>query len=249
MNKLAFSKPTKDEDTRLLFENFRKIGYDGLQLKAGQYMSYLDDPDRFLAEWGQHPNCASALISWGPLDDDGLARLRKVYKFGEKVGTEIVVFCHDAPRDKLTSNDIRDFARQFSDLGEEAKDHGLRLSIHNHYGQPVMHRGDFRVFFDAVREGTVGLTMDTAHAVKSGVHEVAAVIRDMQHVIDNFHLKDFRDGQFEVLGKGEIDFDPIFDAIKDIGYKGWISTDEESGAALLQAMEECLRFMNNGLNR
>ena len=65
--------------------------------------------------------------------------------------------------------------------------------------------------------------------------------------IDNFHLKDFADGEFRVLGTASIDFDPIFAAIRDIDYDGWISTDEESGADLLEAMEHCLHFMKDGL--
>ena len=110
-----------------------------------------------------------------------------------------------------------------------------------------MFREDVAVFFDAVAEGTVGLTVDTAHFVKSGVEDIAGIIRDAAHVIDNFHLKDFADGEFRVLGTASIDFDPIFAAIRDIDYDGWISTDEESGADLLEAMEHCLHFMKDGL--
>jgi sugar phosphate isomerase/epimerase len=248
MIQLAFSKPTNEEDARVLFKSFHKIGYDGLQLKAGQYTPYLNEPERFLNEWGRYPGAASALITWGPLNEAGVGRLRSVFRFGKAVGSEMVIFCHDAPREQLSSGDIRGFAREISELGKEAQDCGLRLSLHNHYGQPVMHREDFGIFFDAVGEDTVGLTLDTAHLVKSGVRDIAGVIREMRNVIDNFHLKDFRDGQFEVLGKGEIDFKPVFAAIREIGYDGWVSTDEESGAALLPAMETCYEFMADGLD-
>lgn len=68
--KLAFSKPTaSEEETQLLFTRFRQVGYDGLQLKAGQYMAYLDQPERFVDDWGQYPGSASALIVWGTPDD------------------------------------------------------------------------------------------------------------------------------------------------------------------------------------
>jgi len=248
MNKLAFSKPSQgEEEARLLFTRFRGVGYDGLQLKAGQYLPYLGDPGRFIGNWGGFQGSASALIWWGKLDGDGTAALRRVFTFAEAVGSEIIVFCHDAAREELTDDDIRRFARRVSELCKEARDRGLRLSLHNHYGQPVMHRRDFDLFFGAVEDAAVGLTIDTAHLAKSGVEDIGEVIRAFPAVIDNFHLKDFADGGFKVLGTGRIDFEPVFESIREIGYSGWVSADEESGADMLQAMEQCYRFMRAGL--
>ena len=64
--------------------------------------------------------------------------------------------------------------------------------------------------------------------------------------IDNFHLKDF-DSDWRVLGEGAIDFGPVFAAIRDIGFDGWVSTDEESGADFVEAMATCHRFVTEGL--
>lgn len=99
------------------------------------------------------------------------------------------------------------------------------------------------------RAGTVGLTVDTAHLVKSGVSDIAGLIRDLRDVIDNFHLKDFADGCFRVLGTGDIDFGPVFAAILETGYDGWLSADEESGADVVEAMRQCYRFMTGRLGR
>jgi inosose dehydratase len=241
--KLAFSKPTaSEEETRLLFTRFRQVGYDGLQLKAGQYAPYLDQPERFIADWGQYPGSASALIVWGTPDD-----VRRTLTFGRTVGSEMIVFCHCVPRQGLTAHDLRDIAVSLSELGKEAQDHGLKLSLHHHYNQPVMHREDFEVFFDAVEEDTVGLTVDTAHLMKSGVSDIAGLIRDFGPVINNFHLKDFAGGEFKVLGSGAIDFEPVFGAIREIEYEGWVSADEESGAEVGGAMEQCFSFITAGL--
>jgi sugar phosphate isomerase/epimerase len=73
-----------------------------------------------------------------------------------------------------------------------------------------MYRRDFDVFFDAVDDRTVTLTVDTAHLVKSGIDDIAGVLRDFREVIDNVHLKDIADGDFKVLGQGHIDFAPVF---------------------------------------
>ncbi len=248
MNKLAFSKPSgTDADSDVLFTRFRETGYDGLQLKAGQYMPYLDDPQRFIDTWGQYPGAASALICWCKLDYEGKKLLKKIIAFGRNVGTEMIVYCHNAPRAGMTIEELKGYAVELSEVGKQARDVGLAFSLHNHYDQPVMHRDDIEVFFSHVKNSTVGLTVDTAHLVKSGEMDVAGIIRDFRSVIDNFHLKDIENGEFRVLGTASIDFKPVFVAIQDIGYPGWISTDEESGADMAAAMQQCYDFMKAGL--
>ncbi len=238
--KLAFSKPTAtDAETRELIESFRDRGFDGLQLKAGQYLAYLDEPARFLDDWGRFPGAAQALIAGGALDDAGRALLQRTIAFASRVGTVTLVFCHCVPRDGLTPDDLRRTARELSEIGRTARDAGIKLSLHHHFGQPVMLAEDADVFFDAVSDHAVGLTVDTAHLVKSGIADIAGFIRRFAPVIDNYHIKDIRAGQFEVLGRGEIDFGPVFAAIRKTGYAGFVSADEESGSGLADAMITC----------
>lgn len=243
--RLAFSKPTSaPREQEDLFSGFRAAGYDGLQLKGGQYVPYLDEPERFRAEWGAIPGVASALIYGGVLDGPGQNGLRRVIKFAQTVGAERIVFCHGQSRVGLTANDLREYARVLSGLGDEARQQGVALSLHHHEGQPVMHRADFDTFFDAVTPGSVGLTVDIAHLVKSGLPDIAGLLRDLRGVIDNIHLKDYADGEWAVLGRGQINFAPVFAALGDIGYDGWLCADEESGSALIDSLAECHRFLS-----
>jgi len=246
--KLAFSKPTRNDDDRdTLFSHFGSVGFDGLQLKFNQYSTYLDDSSRSRTEWAHLPGVASALICAGGLGDDGVRELRRVIAFAGEVEGDLVVFCHTVPREGIELGDIRGFARQLSEVGVEARDAGVKLSLHHHFDQPVMHWEDFEVFYDGAESGAVGLTVDTAHLVKSGIDDIAGLIRHFAPVIDNFHLKDYAEGEWRVLGRGEIDFAPVFDAIRGIGYNGWVSADEESGSDVLDGMRECFEVMKAGL--
>jgi inosose dehydratase len=246
--RLAFSRPTADDaEQRLLFSSFRAAGFGGLQLKAGQYQRHLREPDRFRADWGEDTGAVSALIAAGPLDEAGTASLRRVIDFAQSVRSERVVFCHGISRHGLTPSDIRGFARLLSGLGREARAAGVRLSLHHHYDQPVMRREEFDLFFDAADEGTVGLTVDTAHLVKSGIHDIAALLRSFCAVIDNVHLKDFADGEFRVLGEGSIPFGPVFEALQEIGYDGWLCADEESGGDLRAGMAASFQFIRTAI--
>ena len=246
--KVAFSRPTANRHEQCeLFENFWAVGYQGLQLKANQYMPYIDKPQQFCDEWGQHEGVAAGLILGDKLDDAGIASLRQLFTLAAAVGSERIIFCHLVPRSEVASDDIKHFARLLSELGREAQQQGVALSLHHHYNQPVMHRADIVTFFEAADPGSVGLTIDTAHLVKSGIADVAGVIRDFSDVIDNFHLKDFADGEWRVLGRGDLNFDPIFAAIGDIGYKSWLCADEESGGVLLGGMRECYDVVRHKL--
>ncbi|GHO73877.1 hypothetical protein KSD_16480 [Ktedonobacter sp. SOSP1-85] len=245
--KMAFSKPTDNTvEQQVLFSRYHSFGYQGLQLKNGQYREYVDDPARFVEQWGKDaPAIASGLITGGLLDETGIASLRSLFKFAQTVGTERIIFCHAQPRQGLSRDDIKGFAQVLSELGKEAQQYRTVLSLHHHYNQPVMYCEDFEVFFDAVSDQSVTLTVDTAHLIKSGINDIAGVLRDYRHVLDNVHLKDITDGAFKVLGQGNIDFAPVFAALHEIGYAGWLCADEESGSDLLGAMEECARFVAN----
>lgn len=246
--RLAFSKPTADtEQQRALFDRVGAAGYDGLQLKASQFRSYLDDPGGFRERWSADPAYASALITAGALDPDGLANLRSLLSFAVAVESERIVFCHALGRSGLGEEDIAGFARVLSEVGREAADRGVALSLHHHDDQPVMHRRDLDVFFDAADHDAVGLTVDTAHLVKSGVIDIAGVVADFAPVIDNFHLKDFADGEFRLLGHGDIDFDKVFSTIRSVGYDGWLCVDEETDAGLVEAMEVSMDFLRRRL--
>ena len=244
--KIAFSKPTRDlAEQRRLFEQFRPAGYAGLQLKGGQYAGHLGDPAGFAAAWGDDPALTSALITMGALDDAGVARLRGIIAFAVATGAERVVFCHDHPRDGVTPADLRAYARTLSAVGRDASGQGVALSLHHHYQQPVMHADDFGVFFSAADH--VGLTVDTAHLVKSGVTDVPALIRDFGPVIDNVHLKDYAAGEWRILGRGTLNFKDIAAALADIDYTGWLCVDEESPAPLAEGMTASRAYLRDTL--
>ena len=244
--KMAFSKPTRDlAGQRALFEQFRPAGYTGLQLKGNQYAGHLADPASFAAAWGDDPALTSALITMGTLDNPGVARLRETIAFAAATGAERVVFCHDHPHDGVTPAQLRSYARILSAVGRDSASHGVALSLHHHFQQPVMRREDFGVFFSAADH--VGLTVDTAHLVKSGVTDVPALIRDFGPVIDNIHLKDYAGGEWRILGRGTLDFKEIAVALADIDYTGWLCVDEESPAPLAEGLTASRTYLRDVL--
>ena len=244
--KLGFSAPTRDDDQlRELFTGFADAGFAGLQLKTAQFRDHLDDPEAFLSAWPGLRGRISGLIIGGKLDEPGCDVLRQVVRFAAAVEAELVIFCHGEGRDGLNHADLAQFADILDLLGAEARDAGTALSLHQHFNQPCMHRADLDVYFDRPR--SFGLTADTAHLVKSGIADVPEVIRSFAPAINNIHVKDLAGDAFTLLGEGDVSFQPIFDAIVQTGYDGWIAADEESGADMTMAMRHCQTFISNGL--
>jgi len=247
--KVAFSKPTREaQEQDDLFHSFRAAGYDGLQLKLGQYQADLDQPERFRDRWQAVPGVASGLIVGARLDETGLTQLRRVIQFAGVLRTALIVVVLDEPRQDSPERSIEQCAQTLSDLGREAQAAGTKLSLHHHFNQLVMTRDEIARFFAATDGQSIGLTVDTAHLVKSGVTDVAGIIREFRQVVDNIHAKDYADGQWRVLGQGAIDFGPIFAALRDIQYDGWVCADEESGSDLEGALRDCHHFLLAGLD-
>lgn len=241
---LQFSIPTgSDNEQRALFASFRQYGYSGLQLKGGQYARYIDCPEKFIGEWGADKAAFGGIIVGGGLDKEGIASLRRAIEFAEAIKAALVIFCHGRSRNTVNDDYIREAALILSEMGLTALKGGVKLSLHPHFDNPVMHRRDIDTFWSAAAPGTVGLTLDTAHMVKSGIRNIDQVILDHKDVLDNTHIKDYGMGRFCALGTGTIDFAPIFAALETVGYSGPLCADEESGDGVATGLALSSAFM------
>jgi sugar phosphate isomerase/epimerase len=242
--RIAFSKPVTPEQFPSLLQSFGPSGYDGLQLKTGQFLPWVSEPDDFRALVGKHPGASAGLVYFDELDDD---RLAAVIDFASEVGTELVVFCHNRSREGVTRADREHLARRLSVHGKRAQEAGIRLSLHHHFDQPVMLPEDVREFWAAVEPGAVGLTGDTAHLAKSGVADIPGFVREFAPIIDNVHLKDYADGQWRLVGEGSLDLDGILAALADTGFDGWLCIDEESDASLADGLSVSRKWLDTHL--
>ena len=59
-------------------------------------------------------------------------------------------------------------------------------------------------------------------AMSSQQEPIVETIRDYHHLMAHFHAND---ANLRGPGMGEIDFVPILQTLKDVGYDGWISVE------------------------
>jgi L-ribulose-5-phosphate 3-epimerase len=78
-----------------------------------------------------------------------------------------------------------------------------------------------------VNHGAFGLTLDVGHLHCMGETPIAGHIERWKDRLWNVHIEDMRRGVHEHLmfGDGEMDFAPILQALKTIGYTGGVHVE------------------------
>jgi len=149
----------------------------------------------------------------------------------------------------LTGDEWKMFGERMTQVSDFVAAEGLRLAYHHHLGTVVESGDELDRFLD-VTASSVGLTLDTGHASLGGIDAVA-VINQVPERIVHVHCKDVRRqrfddilvangsfldgvlrGMFTVPGDGNLDFTPLFAALSDIGYSGWVIVEAEQDPAI-----------------
>jgi inosose dehydratase len=141
------------------------------------------------------------------------------------------------------------------ELGKIANDNGMRLCYHPHMGTGVMIQSDVDRLMEHTKPELVHLLLDTGHLAFAGADPLE-VTRKYGSRIKHIHLKDvradvvtrvreenlsFKDaieaGVFTVPGDGAIDFVPIFEALAQAQFEGWLVVEAEQDPAKANPLE------------
>jgi inosose dehydratase len=134
-------------------------------------------------------------------------------------------------------------------LGRLAAEDDMQLCYHHHMGTGVMFRHEVDRLMAETDPEVVHLLLDTGHLYWAGDNPLD-MARAYAGRIRHVHLKDIRrdvmqrcnasnrtfiesviEGVFTVPGDGVIDFAPIFRALADADYAGWLMVEAEQDPA------------------
>lgn len=96
----------------------------------------------------------------------------------------------------------------------------------------------------------IGLNCDIGHFYCAG-EDPSRIIKKFKDIIGHIHIEDIKNRihDHKILGHGDIDFIPIFDTLKEIDYKGFISVElypyQDNP---VDAGKESLEYIKNLLN-
>lgn len=147
-------------------------------------------------------------------------------------------------------------------LGELAREKDMHIVYHHHMGTGVQTTEEIVRLMEGTNPELVSLLYDTGHLVFSGEDPLNVLARYMDR-IKHVHLKDVRadvarrvredklsflqavkEGVFTVPGDGSIDFTPVFKALSEAGYRGWMLVEAEQDPAKANPFEYALQARN-----
>jgi sugar phosphate isomerase/epimerase len=224
-----------------------KIGVQMWTFRVFTFAEALDKVDsagvKYIeAFWGQ-PLGAGMKDSFGVrMSDESKAKLKEMMK---SKGISMVAMGVIVPKTREEWKQAFDLAKEFGlsyitaeplknqwDMVDSmAGTYGIKVAIHDH-PKPNAYWSPDSVLAATVGHPNIGSCADLGHWARNGVNPVDALKKLAGHVF-GVHLKDitkFGDTHAAdtVVGKGVIDFPPIFQELKRQHFKGMFSIEHES---------------------
>jgi sugar phosphate isomerase/epimerase len=114
--------------------------------------------------------------------------------------------------EELKKDDVNNVVSRMKEAAPKAKAAGVKLGLEN----TCSGKQNLEIL-DRIASDSVGCYYDIGNSTGNG-YDVPAEIRALKGRIAQFHFKD--GGSY--VGEGKVNLPPIAEAIKEIGYQGWI---------------------------
>lgn len=223
----------------------KKIGLDGVQVdygtevRADGRLPLFDEKlqETFLAKSAELgvaiPSLAMGVLNQIPLKSDAAAErwMLDGVKVAKQMKVRVVLLAFFGNGDLRNDEaGVQAVIAKLKRLAPLAADAGITYGIESWLKAPELER-----ILDAVNSPAIRVYYDVGNMDKEGEDIFAAISRLGRERICEFHAKDYTD----LYGKGNIDFAKVKDAIKDIGYSGWMHLE---GTKLPNGVEKDMRY-------
>lgn len=164
-----------------------------------------------------------------------------------ELGADAVSFWSGTTTDEAPANVLMDRlvdgCLRLCDFSETRE---VRLAFEPEPGMFIDTMDRFASLFEQMRSPRFGLTLDIGHLQCQGETPISDHIRRWKDLLWNVHIEDMRRGVHEHLmfGEGEIDFAPVFTALKEIEYGGGLYVElSRHGHDAVNAARQALEFL------
>ena len=239
-----------------LLAEMSSAGYEGTELGPPGYLGEGDELRERLERHGLALTggwCPVRFSEPERIDDDLRALARTLDLFDAAGATDARPVLGDGGSDERAMNPGRgepslddDGWRRWADGVERAQalvaERGYEPTLHPHTSTFVESPAEIE---RALELTDIGMLVDTGHLLVGGSDPIQA-LRDWGDRVDYVHVKDvrldvvrqvvderadviegWRRGMFCELGEGDVDLPAFFDALRDVGYDGWIAVEQD----------------------
>lgn len=208
-------------------------GYEGIEMFDGNVLggepedyrglrSILDETGlRFVAVY------SGANFIFDDILDEELSRIERAAVAAAELGAEHLVVGGGAKRAHgRKQGDFDALARGLDRVVAIARSKGLSAHYHPHLSTIVEGPDEVRTIFSKTE---IGFCPDTAHLAAAG-GDPAQLVREHRDRISYVHLKGWQREPFAFtpVGQGDCDNGAVLTALRDIGYRGWITNELDS---------------------
>jgi len=125
---------------------------------------------------------------------------------------------------------------------ERAKAHGMNFSIENHTHTMMPVTDSFLRLWDSIHDPAFGCNLDCGWAMNQREYPPVAIHKLNRHLM-NLHVRDIDAAmrEYVTIGKGVMDFKAIADAVKAIGFTGFLSLEQDGSSEDMK--ETCRRYV------
>jgi sugar phosphate isomerase/epimerase len=184
--------------------------------------------------------CVSAHHPFGDLH----ARFDEIAEYDKALGAKFIICASPGHRDAtakgaVTLDDWKYCADQFNEMGAKLATQGVRFGYHNHVGEFAETEGK-TPYFELMRltdPAKVTFEMDCGWVSVAGKKPIE-IMKSYPHRISMLHVKDFtlpatpspesHDAKVTELGRGSIDYRPVFAEAKKSQHIEYAFVEQES---------------------
>jgi len=131
------------------------------------------------------------------------------------------------PEGDTHDDGMRRLVESLHAVSEYADRQGVTLGFEPEPGMLIDTMARFEELLGRCDSPRLGLTLDLGHLHCQGETPIAEVIRRWSDRLVNVHIEDMCTGvhQHLMFGEGQIDFDPVFAALTEVGYEGGLHVE------------------------
>ncbi len=167
--------------------------------------------------------------------------------------------------EELLSEDYKKMVRFIYEISNIIKEeYNLIPVLHPHAGTYIEYEHEVDKFINDINSNYLSLCLDTAHFLYSGIDPYNAILK-YNSLIKHMHFKDINkkilnnvyenktdfdtavsNGVFAPLGEGMVDFNKVYKNLKQIGYKGFATIEQDIDPTLgLKAIDYAKKSLNH----
>jgi len=229
-------------DISTIMKEVREAGYEGLEATMPKIADYLNDPARFkdmLSEAGLQMASVYVPGNWHVREEhaNDLANCRAAAEFASFVGCKQLILSGGIMRLGDNERDaLHETAACYNEIGRMCMaEYGLEVCCHPiaRPGATVGSPAQIAEIMDTTDPKAFFLCPDVGGHIVLGGGDPVEIFRLYADRIRYVHFKDIdADGKWTLLGRGVTDYPRLIEMLREMGYDGWLTAEEECSEAI-----------------